>query len=71
MAEYLIHQGVPPGARNDHGETALQLADAQELFRWRYIKDFYSNEGVLPNHNHIFLLHDQTRVWSALHAFSR
>ena len=26
--------------------------------RFRYLKDFYSNEGVLPNHNHLFNLHD-------------
>lgn len=38
--------------------------------RYRWIKEFYSNDGVLPNHNHIFLLHEHTRVWSALHAFS-
>ncbi len=42
--------------------------------RKRWIKEFYSNEGVLPNHNHLFLLlgsgHEHTRVWSALHAFS-
>jgi predicted DCC family thiol-disulfide oxidoreductase YuxK len=32
---------------------------------------FYSNEGVLPNHNHIFNLKNAgTLVWSALHAFS-
>ena len=39
VGEYLIHHGVPAGAKNDHGETALQLADEQELFRWRYIKE--------------------------------
>jgi predicted DCC family thiol-disulfide oxidoreductase YuxK len=32
---------------------------------------FYSNEGVLPNHNHIFNLKNAGKlVWSALHAFS-
>ncbi len=39
--------------------------------RWRYLGDFYSNDGVLPNHNHIFNLKNEGRlVWSALHAFS-
>jgi predicted DCC family thiol-disulfide oxidoreductase YuxK len=38
--------------------------------RWRYLKDFYSNEGVLPNHNHLFNLRDKADVWSFLHAFS-
>ena len=26
------------------------------LRRFRYIKEFYSNDGVLPNHNHLFNL---------------
>ncbi|HVY46932.1 MAG TPA: DCC1-like thiol-disulfide oxidoreductase family protein [Minicystis sp.] len=47
---------------------AVLIADW--LGRHRWLKEFYSNEGVLPNHNHLFLLHDQVRVWSALHAFS-
>ena len=38
--------------------------------RWRYLKDFYSNEGVLPNHNHLFNLRETGQVWSLLHAFS-
>lgn len=38
--------------------------------RWRWAREFYSNEGVLPNHNHIFNLRDKADVWSALHAFS-
>lgn len=41
------------------------------LARWRYIDDFYSNEGVLPNHNHLYNLKMEGRsVWSALHAMS-
>ncbi len=39
------------------------------LRRFRYIKEFYSNDGVLPNHNHLFNLHG-AQVWSLLHAFS-
>ncbi len=32
---------------------------------------FYSNEGVLPNHNHLFNLKNEGRfVWSLLHAFA-
>jgi predicted DCC family thiol-disulfide oxidoreductase YuxK len=32
---------------------------------------FYSNDGVLPNHAHLYYLKDQGRfVWSALHAFN-
>ena len=42
-----------------------------DLFRrWCWLKEFYTNEGVLPNHNHLFNLKDNTRVWSVLHAFS-
>jgi len=44
------------------------IADWVQRRRW--LKELYSHEGVLPNHNHLFLLHDQQRVWSALHAFS-
>lgn len=40
-------------------------------YRWDHIEAFYSNEGVLPNHNHIFNLKQAGQlVWSALHAFS-
>jgi predicted DCC family thiol-disulfide oxidoreductase YuxK len=40
-------------------------------YRWDHIEAFYSNEGVLPNHNHIFNLKQAGKlVWSALHAFS-
>ncbi|MDI1443196.1 DCC1-like thiol-disulfide oxidoreductase family protein [Polyangium sp. 6x1] len=42
-----------------------------DLFRrWPWVRAFYSNEGVLPNHNHIFNLRDKGQVWSFLHAFS-
>jgi predicted DCC family thiol-disulfide oxidoreductase YuxK len=42
-----------------------------DLFRrWRHITAFYSNHGVLPNHNHIFNLHDKDRIFSILNAFS-
>jgi predicted DCC family thiol-disulfide oxidoreductase YuxK len=42
-----------------------------DLFRrYRYVKEFYSNDGVLPNHNHLFNLRDTGQVWSVLHAFS-
>ncbi|WP_437589280.1 DCC1-like thiol-disulfide oxidoreductase family protein [Sorangium sp. So ce1000] len=42
-----------------------------DLFgRWRWVRDFYSNEGVLPNHNHIFNLRGKQQVFSLLHAFS-
>ena len=41
------------------------------LSRWRWIDEFYSNEGVLPNHNHLYNLKSEGKsVWSALHAFS-
>jgi predicted DCC family thiol-disulfide oxidoreductase YuxK len=43
---------------------------ADLLRRWRYLKPFYSNDGVLPNHNHLFNLRDHGQVWSVLHAFS-
>jgi len=40
--------------------------------RWTHLRAFYSNEGVLPNHAHLFsvLKQEQPRVWSFLHAFS-
>jgi len=40
------------------------------LHRWDWIEAFYTNEGVLPNHNHLFLLQDEGKVWSVYHAFS-
>ena len=43
-----------------------------DLFhRWDWLKAFYSNRGVLPNHNHLFNLRKTGGVWSALHSFSR
>ncbi|KYF60556.1 DCC1-like thiol-disulfide oxidoreductase family protein [Sorangium cellulosum] len=42
-----------------------------DLFaRWRWVRDFYSNEGVLPNHNHLFNLRGKQQVFSLFHAFS-
>ncbi len=42
-----------------------------DLFRrWVYAKEFYSNDGVLPNHNHLFNLRDKENVWSLLHSIS-
>jgi ankyrin repeat protein len=35
IIEYLVSLDVPLEAVNGHGETAYQLADKQELFRWR------------------------------------
>ena len=40
------------------------------LRRWKYVKEFYSNDGVLPNHNHLFNLRETGQVWSLLHAIS-
>ena len=49
----------------------MALVLIADLFRrWSVLRIFYSNEGVLPNHNHIFNLRDKTPVWSILHAFS-
>ena len=44
------------------------LGDLCRRFTWA--RAFYSNEGVLPNHNHLFLLKEQGRVWSIFHALS-
>lgn len=42
-----------------------------DLFhRWDWIRAFYSNDGVLPNHNHLFQLKDDGQVWSVYHSFS-
>jgi predicted DCC family thiol-disulfide oxidoreductase YuxK len=50
---------------------AFALVLVADLFRrWRYLKEFYSNEGVLPNHNHLFNIRESGQVWSFLHAFS-
>lgn len=35
VVPYLAEKGAPVGARNSAGETAFDLADAQELFRFR------------------------------------
>lgn len=34
LVAFLVEHGVPPDARNDHNETALQLAQAQESARY-------------------------------------
>jgi predicted DCC family thiol-disulfide oxidoreductase YuxK len=50
---------------------AFALALLGDLFqRWRWLSAFYCNEGVLPNHNHLFQLREQGGVWSLYHAFS-
>ena len=42
-----------------------------DLFnRWRWAKELYSNDGVLPNPNHLFNLRDKGQVWSLLHSIS-
>jgi predicted DCC family thiol-disulfide oxidoreductase YuxK len=42
-----------------------------DLFRrWMWAKELYSNEGVVPNHSHLFLQRDKPGVWSLLHAAS-
>ncbi|MBK8254564.1 MAG: DUF393 domain-containing protein [Polyangiaceae bacterium] len=41
--------------------------------RWPLIRSFYSNEGALPNHAHLYHVLKQDppeRVWSVFHAFS-
>lgn len=40
------------------------------LRRWDWVVDFYSNQGILPNHNHLFNLRNGPGIWSALHAVS-
>lgn len=37
--------------------------------RWKWLQAFYSDEGVLPGHNHLFLVKDQGYVWSLYHSF--
>jgi ankyrin repeat protein len=39
VIEYLVAQGVPIDVVNDHGETALQTADNQEVLRWKLTKE--------------------------------
>jgi hypothetical protein len=38
--------------------------------RWRWLRELYSNDGVLPNHAHLFGLRDIGRVFSIYHPFS-
>jgi len=40
------------------------------LHRWDWLTAFYSNKGVLPNHNHLFLLKGDGHAWSLYHSFS-
>jgi predicted DCC family thiol-disulfide oxidoreductase YuxK len=47
---------------------AVLLGDLARRFRW--LDDFYTNDGVLPNHNHLFNLRGGPGVWSAFHAVS-
>ena len=39
VIEYLVAQGVPTDVVNDHGETALQTADNQEVLRWKLTRE--------------------------------
>jgi len=39
VIEYLVVQGVPTDVVNDHGETALQTADNQEVLRWKLTRE--------------------------------
>ena len=42
-----------------------------DLFaRWRWVRDFYANDEVLPNHNHLFNLCGKQQLFSVFHAFS-
>lgn len=51
--------------------VAMALALIGDAFgRLRWARDFYSNEGVLPNHNHLFNLRGKQEVWSLFHAVS-
>jgi len=43
VVPFLSGQGVALGAKNDHGETALDLADAQERFRYGRAKEAAGN----------------------------
>jgi ankyrin repeat protein len=43
VVPFLATQGVPLDAKNDHGETALDLADAQERFRYARAKEAAGN----------------------------
>lgn len=51
--------------------VAMALALLGDLAsRWAVLREFYTNEGVIPNHNHLFVQRDTGRVWSLLHSFS-
>lgn len=39
VVEYLAAKGVPLDARNDHGQTPLELADEQEVFRLKHDRE--------------------------------
>src|SRR5262249_8701187 len=43
VVPFLAAQGVPLDAKNDHGETAADLADAQERFRYARAKEAAGN----------------------------
>jgi predicted DCC family thiol-disulfide oxidoreductase YuxK len=50
---------------------AMGVVLVGDLFRRaRWLKELYTNDGVLPNHNHLFILGEGARVWSVLHAFT-
>lgn len=50
------------------GFGAVLIGDL--LRRFQHLRELYSNEGVLPNHHHLYVLRDKTPVWSLLHAAS-
>jgi ankyrin repeat protein len=45
VIEYLVSAGAPLDIVNDHGETALRLADDQERFRFAKAMEGYLNNG--------------------------
>lgn len=45
VIEYLVSAGVPLDVVNDHGETALELADNQERYRFARAMEGYLNRG--------------------------
>ena len=49
VIEYLVAQGVPTDVVNDHGETALQTADNQEVVRWKLTKEGAVGKDGDPN----------------------
>ena len=46
VIEYLASNGVPLDAKNDHGQTAFQIADEQELFRFMHDKEGPHGHGL-------------------------